>query len=237
MHFYAVHPDADLGAELVSCLFWALHGQSTWVFQCLTHLFTSVPFIITPILQTPVKQEIEESQNGWGWKGPQEVVRPNPGVWSKEVSLEDFGWADAYIPMSSVKSTWGPLQGCTTLRFFILQYPYLACPITQLPICPLLSYSIWVVGGVAHRGGKKWAGTWEKKVVWERDTCRTTQKCFFVELGRWRRRVVEQSSLLVRTIFHLSHGSCWANRDEMANTPSCWCPQIHLPNNQCSQDA
>lgn len=143
MHFYAVHPDADLGAELVSCLFWALHGQSTWVFQCLTHLFTSVPFIITPILQTPVKQEIEESQNGWGWKGPQEVVRPNPGVWSKEVSLEDFGWADAYIPMSSVKSTWGPLQGCTTLRFFILQYPYLACPITQLPICPLLSYSEW----------------------------------------------------------------------------------------------
>lgn len=143
MHFYAVHPDAGLGAELVSCLFWALHGQSTWVFQCLTHLFTSVPFIITPILQTPVKQEIEESQNGWGWKGPQEVVRPNPGVWSKEVSLEDFGWADAYIPMSSVKSTWGPLQGCTTLRFFILQYPYLACPITQLPICPLLSYSEW----------------------------------------------------------------------------------------------
>lgn len=143
MHFYAVHPDAGLGAELVSCLFWALHGQSTWVFQCLTHLFTSVPFIITPILQTPVKQEIEESQNGWGWKGPQEVVRPNPGVWSKEVSLEDFGWADAYIPMSLVTLTWGPLQGCTTLLFFILQYPYLACPITQLPICPLLSYSEW----------------------------------------------------------------------------------------------
>lgn len=172
-----------------------------------------------------MKQEIEESRNGWGWKGPQEVIRPNPGVWSKEVSLEDFGWADAYIPTSSVKLTWGHLQGCTTLCFFILQYPYLAClPSHSFPYAPC--FLLWVVGGVAHRGGKKWAGTWEKKVVWERDTCRTTWKCFFLELGRWRGGVVEWSSLLVRTIFDPCHGNCLANRDETANTPSCWCPQI-----------
>ena len=105
--------------------FFTFHGWSAWVSQCLTHVFIFLPCIITSTLQTNTSktEEITESQNGWGWKGPLEVIWSSPSIRNNEILLEVIGWVDDYIPESSVTLMWKPLTHCVTLSFITSGFP------------------------------------------------------------------------------------------------------------------